>query len=32
MVALSITVSFVVNTAQRTEILSWSMRRLKQDG
>jgi hypothetical protein len=31
MVALSITVSFVVNTAQRTEILSWSMRRLKQE-
>ena len=31
MVALSITVSFVINTAQRTEILSWSMRRLKQD-
>lgn len=31
MVALSITVSFVINTAQRTEILSWSMRRLKQE-
>jgi len=31
MMALAITVSFVINTAQRTEILSWSMRRLKQE-
>lgn len=31
MVALAITVSFVVNTAQRTEILGWSMQRLKQE-
>ncbi len=31
MVGLSVTVSFVVNTAQRTEILGWSMRRLKKD-
>jgi hypothetical protein len=31
MVAMAITVSFVVNTAQRTEILGWSMRRLKQE-
>lgn len=32
MVGLAITVSFVVNTAQRTEILGWSMRRLKREG
>lgn len=32
MIALAITVSFVINTAQRTEILGWSMRRLKNDG
>ena len=32
MVGLAITVSFVINTAQRTEILGWSMRRLKNDG
>jgi hypothetical protein len=31
MVALAITVSFVINTAQRTEILGWSMRRLKRE-
>lgn len=31
MVALAVTVSFVINTAQRTEILSWSMRRLKEE-
>jgi uncharacterized membrane protein YagU involved in acid resistance len=31
MVGLAITVSFVVNTAQRTEILGWSMRRLKNE-
>lgn len=31
MIGLAITVSFVVNTAQRTEILGWSMRRLKQE-
>ncbi|MDX1991243.1 MAG: hypothetical protein SF029_02570 [bacterium] len=31
MVALAVTVSFVVNTAQRTEILGWSMRRLKNE-
>jgi hypothetical protein len=31
MIALAVTVSFVINTAQRTEILSWSMRRLKQE-
>lgn len=31
MVGLAITVSFVVNTAQRTEILGWSMRRLKRE-
>ena len=31
MVGLAITVSFVINTAQRTEILGWSMRRLKKD-
>jgi hypothetical protein len=30
MVALAITVSFVVNTAQRTEILGWSLQRLKE--
>ncbi len=32
MVALAITISFVVNTAQRTEILGWSMRRMKREG
>jgi len=32
MVGLAVTVSFVVNTAQRTEILGWSMRRMKKDG
>ena len=31
MVGLAVTVSFVVNTAQRTEILGWSMRRLKNE-
>ncbi len=31
MIGLAITVSFVINTAQRTEILGWSMRRLKND-
>lgn len=31
MVALAITVSFVVNTAQRTEILGWSMQRFKRE-
>ncbi len=31
MVGLAITVSFVINTAQRTEILGWSMRRLKNE-
>jgi hypothetical protein len=31
MVGLAITVSFVINTAQRTEILGWSMRRLKNN-
>lgn len=31
MISLAITVSFVINTAQRTEILGWSMRRLKND-
>lgn len=31
MVGLATTVSFVINTAQRTEILGWSMRRLKND-
>ena len=31
MITLAITVSFVINTAQRTEILGWSMRRLKMD-
>ncbi|MGJ3240985.1 MAG: hypothetical protein ACFE0Q_19910 [Anaerolineae bacterium] len=29
MIGLAVTVSFVINTAQRTEILGWSMRRLK---
>jgi hypothetical protein len=29
MVGLAVTVSFVINTAQRTEILGWSMRRLQ---
>jgi hypothetical protein len=32
MIGLAITVSFVINTAQRTEILGWSMRRLKDNG
>lgn len=32
MVSLAITVSFVVNTAQRTEILGWSMRRMRKEG
>ena len=31
MVGLATTVSFVINTAQRTEILGWSMRQLKND-
>ena len=31
MIGLAITVSFVINTAQRTEVLGWSMRRLKND-
>ncbi len=31
MVGLAVTVSFVVNTAQRTEILGWSMRRMKNE-
>lgn len=31
MVSLAITVSFVINTAQRTEILGWTMRRLKTE-
>lgn len=30
MVGLAITVSFVINTAQRTEILGWTMRRMKK--
>lgn len=30
MIGLAVTVSFVVNTAQRTEILGWSMRRMKK--
>lgn len=30
MVGMAVTVSFVINTAQRTEILGWSMRRLKK--
>jgi hypothetical protein len=32
MIGMAITVSFVINTAQRTEILGWSMRRLKDAG
>jgi hypothetical protein len=32
MIGMAITVSFVINTAQRTEILGWSMRRLKNNG
>lgn len=32
MIGMAITVSFVINTAQRTEILGWSMRRLKSNG
>lgn len=31
MVALAITVSFVINTAQRTEVLGWTMKRLKDE-
>jgi hypothetical protein len=31
MVGLAITVSFVINTAQRTEILGWTMKRLKSE-
>jgi hypothetical protein len=31
MVGLAVTVSFVVNTAQRTEILGWSMNRMKKE-
>lgn len=31
MVSLAITVSFVINTAQRTEILGWTMQRLKSE-
>jgi hypothetical protein len=31
MVGLAVTVSFVINTAQRTEIMGWSMRRLKNE-
>ncbi len=31
MIGLAVTVSFVINTAQRTEILGWSMRRLKNE-
>lgn len=31
MIGLAVTVSFVINTAQRTEILGWSMRRLKSN-
>ncbi|MEM6529258.1 MAG: hypothetical protein AAF653_13250, partial [Chloroflexota bacterium] len=31
MVGLAVTVSFVINTAQRTEILGWSMRRMKNE-
>jgi hypothetical protein len=31
MIGMAITVSFVVNTAQRTEILGWTMRRLKKE-
>jgi hypothetical protein len=31
MIGLAVTVSFVVNTAQRTEILGWSMRRLRRE-
>lgn len=31
MIGLAVTVSFVINTAQRTEVLGWSMRRLKND-
>lgn len=30
MVGLAVTVSFVINTAQRTEILGWTMKRLKE--
>jgi hypothetical protein len=30
MIGMSITVSFVINTAQRTQILGWSMRRMKE--
>lgn len=31
MIGLAVTVSFVVNTAQRTEILGWAMRRMKKE-
>ncbi|MEL6310558.1 MAG: hypothetical protein AAFQ52_20630, partial [Chloroflexota bacterium] len=31
MIGLAVTVSFVINTAQRTEVLGWSMRRLKNE-
>lgn len=31
MILLAVTVSFVVNTAQRTEVMGWSMRRLKNE-
>lgn len=31
MIGMAITVSFVINTAQRTEILGWTMRRLKNE-
>lgn len=31
MIGLAITVSFVINTAQRTEMLGWSMRRLREN-
>lgn len=31
MIGLAVTVSFVINTAQRTEMLGWSMRRLKNE-
>ncbi len=31
MIGLAVTVSFVINTAQRTEMLGWAMRRLKNE-
>lgn len=31
MIGLAVTVSFVINTAQRTEILGWSMNRLRNE-